>query len=197
MSKSSKTGSLLCSDEITDRLNHRSIFCHGSWDPENIRGAAYDLRMAEDVLIVPYHSDSKSLQSIRYNRGEKRPNRVILKPGDVAFVSTMEHFCMPWDLSGMLGSKFSLTSQGVLMLTGVCIDPGYGLALQNGRWVPKDDERLHFLLSNVGHDDVYLTPGKERIATIQFFKILAPAKKDSRIGGTEVAQKFFDPKTDQ
>jgi len=83
------------------------------------------------------------------------------------------------------------------MLTGVCIDPGYGLALQNGRWVPKDDERLHFLLANVGHDDVYLTPGKERIATIQFFKILAPAKKDSRIGGTEVAQKFFDPKTDQ
>jgi hypothetical protein len=86
--------------------------------------------------------------------------------------------CVPWDVSGIVGPKFALTSKGILTLTGSILDPGYGLHLDDmGSWVPKFDERLHFLLTNVGSEPYALRTGDERIVSLQFFSVEPPTEK--------------------
>jgi deoxycytidine triphosphate deaminase len=196
MRKTHDLGSVLSYDEISRRLDQGEIFQSDSWSHENIRAAAYDLRMADDLLVIPDPPEFASGR--RYNRGERRTKEVILKPGDVAFVSSLERLCMPWDLSGILGPKFSLTARGILILTGIFVDPGYGLIkTENGKWVPKDDQRLHFLLANVGPDAVVFVPGKQRIAAIQFCKVAEPQRRVEvpSVGFEGIERDFFDTKT--
>src|SRR6266849_2012023 len=169
MSKTANSGSILSYEEIKIRLLNEEIFRPGSWDIENIRSTAYDLRMADDLLVVP--DPPEFLTGRRYHRGDRRTKEVILCPGDVAFVSTVERLCMPWNLSGTLGPKFSLTARGILILTGIFVDPGSGLTCTaDGIWVAKEDQRLHFFLANVGPEAVVFSPGKQIIAAIQFSK---------------------------
>ena len=105
---------------------------------------------------------------------------------------------MPWNLSGTIGPKFSLTARGILILTGTLVDPGYGLIkAETGEWVPKEDQRVHFLLANVGSDAVVFTPGKQRIAAIQFFKVAEPQRKIEvpSVGFEGIERDYFDTKT--
>lgn len=153
---------------LLTRLNAGEIFREGTWEERRLQGAKYNLRLASDLLVVP---DRPSHPTGRvYPRGKHRRKEVILAPGDVAFVSTAERLAVPWDLVGLLGPKFSLTARGILTLTGSFVDPGFGLraASESGDWRPKSDERLHFLLANVGPDSVALRPEKDEIATIAF-----------------------------
>lgn len=190
------SGVLLSSDGIKARLASGEIFLPGSWSPENLRGAAYDLRMADDLMVVPDPPISPGGR--RYRRGERRISEVILNPGDVAFVSTIEKFCLPWNIAGNLGPKFSLTAKGVLILTGLCVDPGYGLVLRDlagiSEWVPKQDQRIHLLLANVGPRPVVLVPGKQRVAAVQFFTVSEPDSKleTHSLGYQGVEEEFFD-----
>ena len=79
---------------------------------------------------------------------------------------------MEWDIAGNIGLKFSLAAQGLLVLTGMALDPGYGRQLDdNGVWIAMADQCLHFVLANVGPKPVVLTPGRERIAFLQLFEI--------------------------
>jgi hypothetical protein len=115
-------------------------------------------------MIIP---DADFPRGRRYGRGSLRKEPVVLKPGDVAFVSTRERLCLPWDLAGFVGAKFTYARKGVLIMTGVSVDPGFGLELINGQWTAKNDERLHFVLANVGSNDVTLKPGDQPIATLR------------------------------
>ncbi len=170
MNNMSGRGHILDSDEILERLHQGEIFLEGSWSSSCLRAASYDLRMSEDLLVVP--GGEKYPTGRFYKRGERRLTDVILHPGDVAFVSTTEKICMPWDINGSVGHKFSLASRGLIILTGMFIDPGFGLQKEtDGTWVAAADERLHFLIANVGSTEVSLKPGQERIASIQFTEI--------------------------
>jgi deoxycytidine triphosphate deaminase len=190
------SGGLLSDVEVKARLTKGEIFRPGSWSPDNFRGAAYDLRMATDLMVVPDPPTSPSGR--RYRRGENRTNEVILNPGDVAFVSTVERLCLPWDIAANLGAKFGLTAKGVLILTGMCVDPGYGLAHRKDdetfEWIPKQDQRLHLLLANVGPRPIVLIPGTQRIATIQFFQVSEPEVKAEThsLGYQGIEEEFFD-----
>lgn len=195
MTKTQASGGTLSGDEIRKRLDQGEIFLPGTWSPENIRVAAYDLRMADDLLVVP--DPPEFTQGRIYKRGERRVKEVILHPGDVAFASSLERLCMPWDLSGILGPKFSLTARGILILTGIFVDPGYGWTkTPEGNWVAQNDQRLHFLVANVGSDSVVFTPRQQRIAAMQFCKVTetpnrveVPSK-----GFEEIERDFFDTK---
>jgi deoxycytidine triphosphate deaminase len=182
-------GSVLTADEIRELLRSGLIFKkdvngNDTYDEGNLRAAAYDLRMANDQIIVPNPEDPG--KPLRCRTGEHRTSTIILKPGDVALLSTRERLAMPWNIAGNLGLKFSLASQGILTLTGLFVDPGYGL--------DSDDARLHFLVANVGAKDVPLVPGKERIAAIQFIRV--SGSTEERIpppDRSDVEREFFDP----
>jgi deoxycytidine triphosphate deaminase len=191
---SPRYGDLLPFDELENRLSRGEIFRSGSWSEKCIRAAGYDIRMSADLILVP---DPPRWPTGRfYPKGSSRASEVILQPGDTAFVSSVEQFAMPWDICGRLGAKFGLTSKGVLTLTGVLVDPGYGMERSaDGEWAAKDDERLHFLLANVGPTAVVLTPGEEKIATIQFStcKPLPEKRETFSVGFRRIEDTFLNP----
>jgi deoxycytidine triphosphate deaminase len=108
-------------------LRAEKIFKDKTWDEKNVRGAAYDLRVADDFLVVPSKDGPNGKGYRKYKKGEKRDTFIVLEPGDVAFISSYEKIHMPWTLAGNIGIKFGLARNGVLILTGLIVDPGYGM----------------------------------------------------------------------
>jgi len=161
--------------DLLEMIERGEIFQPGTWEPKNVRGAAYDLRVAEDFLVVPDKREAIGYK--RYKKGEKRETRIVLEPGDVAFVSSQEKIHMPWTLAGNIGIKFGLARNGVLILTGLIVDPGFGMEKRNNSWVPREDERIHFLFANLGLEPVKLSPGETKIASLQFFRVPEPPEK--------------------
>ena len=184
---------VLAHSEILSCLNEGRLFQKNSWDPQNIRAAAYDLRIADDLMIVP---DPGHPSGKRYKRGDKREQPVILRPGEVAFFSTAEHICMPWDISANIGIKFNFPRRGILILTGLLVDPGFGMRREGNSWVPKNDERLHFLVANIGPQEIVMLPGSEKIASIQFLHVSGTVFQKEVVSTADMDREFFDPKTE-
>lgn len=186
----------LSHDDISARLHRGQIFLPGSWDSSCVRAAAYDIRMAPDLALIPDPPEFKTGRY--YPRGTKRISEVILQPGDVAFVSSAERLCLPWNLTGLLGTKFSLTAKGIMTLTGTFVDPGYGLRLdEDGNWIAMTDQRLHFLFANVGPAPVVFVPGQEKIASIQFMVVTEPPHKRevNSVGFSRIEDAYLNRKS--
>ncbi|MFL5386958.1 MAG: dCTP deaminase domain-containing protein [Longimicrobiaceae bacterium] len=152
---------ILSGSEIRRRLSQGEIFNGGTWDERRIRNAGYDLLVAKDLLIVP---DANHPRGRKYRRGKEcADDEVVLKPGEVAFLSTHERMKMPRDLCGQVSGRFESMQQGLLILGGLIVDPGYGLN--------RGDARLHFWVANIGQRNLSIKPGESRIASIQFFPV--------------------------
>jgi deoxycytidine triphosphate deaminase len=131
---------------------------------KGLRAAGYDLRIARDDVQLNGEDWV----------GDPEHNVITLKPGDVASVSTYERFCMPWDVAANIGVRFHLAQRGLLVFTGLLVDPGFGLEIDHhGDWRPKADERLRFLIANIGADPISLElgPGGSRPLSLQFFAV--------------------------
>lgn len=185
-------GAVLNGEQILHELEAGRIFRDGTWDTSCIRASGYDLRMANDLILVP---DPPNSRGRYYPRGRHRHSEVILEPGDVAFVSSLERVCIPWDRCGILGPKFGLVAKGILTLTGQLVDPGYGLKEEEGEWIANSDQRLHFLLANVGPAPIVLVPGQEKIATLQLSAIKPPEEKREvvSVGYERIEDAYLSP----
>lgn len=164
-------GSLLSGNTLVKALNKSNhIFQNESWTVRNIRGAGYDLRLAGDCLVYPSSSGERQYSTV--DNGGPEVNYFTLRPGDSALISTIEKVCFDLDVAGMVGPKFSLASKGLLMLNGNAVHPGYGrrLDLESRRWLPEDDVRLHFIVANVGPDDITLRVG-DPVAHLQVYSV--------------------------
>lgn len=144
-----------------------AIFEADTADPGRIRAAKYDLTLGGTPLIVPsgkrYPDDGSTTP----------PRRFLLQPGESAFVSTRERIAMPTFLSGILGSAFELSEEGILLFGGLLIDPGFGYRYENGE-LARRPEPLSFFLANFGTDPVQLSPGRQRVASIAFLEVTNP-----------------------
>jgi len=185
-------GFLLTGSSLLDALDGR-VFLPGSWDERNVRGAGYDIRLSATGLVAP--SGRRGDETRYFGTQNPRQLPLILEPGQTAVVSSEEFICLDFDIAGNIGVKFSLAAQGLLILTGMALDPGYGRCLDQstGDWVPMTDQRLHFVLANVGANPISLMPGKERIAFLQLFEIerIAPAETPS-LGWDALAESLFE-----
>ncbi|MGC1166685.1 MAG: hypothetical protein WA862_11320 [Solirubrobacterales bacterium] len=131
------------------------IFKPDSWAGDCFRGAAYDLRIASDWLITP--------KGTRYWKAAEPGYEECLAPfsleaGEVAFVSSVEELCMPHDLAGNIAPRFRRALEGILVMGGMLVDPGY-------------EGRLHFQLANIGDKAFEVVPGKTSVAAIQFLPV--------------------------
>ncbi|HEX5374757.1 MAG TPA: hypothetical protein VFW48_01210 [Solirubrobacterales bacterium] len=160
----------LAKSKIKQRLERGEIFVPGSWSDDFLRAAAYDLRVAPVYLIAP---DGTRFWPRDPNGNVKCNAAVRLQPGEVAFVSSEEQLCMPFDLAGNIAQKFTVARNGLLVLSGLLVDPGYGWQRNsNGSWSVKDGgQRLHFQLANVGAEEFTIVPGQTSIAAIQFLTL--------------------------
>lgn len=181
--------SLLNADQIAARKDE--IFVGGTFSKECLRSAAYDLR------IRP-----KKLDTI----GELHDTRLTLETGQHAVLQSYERIAMPWDLAGNLGAKYRMAMQGLFVVPGLFVDPGFG-------WVwDEDDERLkpagrrlRFVVTNMGRKSITLQLGTgtqddrpDHVLSIQFIE-LEPAKKQLPVSDVPVdAQSvaFFEDVTE-
>lgn len=163
---------LLGGSAILARLNAGEIFVPGTWETSQVRGAGYDIRMATDLLFIT-NSDGVPL---KYEVGNHRTEPVILEPSGVAMVSTTERFRLPQDLGAHVSVKWSLSRVGVLVLTGGFINPGFGYKKIAGKLEPSPDERLHFLIVNLGSEPHVLIPRSTSLASLQFVTIIGSAE---------------------
>jgi deoxycytidine triphosphate deaminase len=157
---------VLSKEMIEARLGRGQIFRHETHAESQLAPASYDLRVASDKLAFRENGRFQS-----YTGGQIRDQPFILEPGEVAFVTSAERFCMPWDLVGNIGVKYRFASKGILVHTGMLVHPGFGLEFIDGIWRPKADARLHFMLANISSGPVTVSPGQEAIASIQFLEI--------------------------
>ncbi|WP_371872277.1 dCTP deaminase domain-containing protein [Phytohabitans houttuyneae] len=159
---------LLGKSEILKRLEADQIIRHGTWDRSQLKGAGYDVRMASDLLFI---TDPDG-EPVKYAVGEHRIDPVILQPSSVALVSTKERFAFPSDIGAHVSVKWSWARKGVLVLTGGFVNPGFGFEWIGSRLEKSPDERLHFLIVNVGSEPQTLIPGITALASLQFATIV-------------------------
>ena len=88
------------------KSRHEEIFCNGCYKEENVNAVSYDLHISEIV------------------ENEKMVKSYALRPGEVAFIKTVEKIHMPKDLLGRIGEKNSRMRQG-LSVAGPHYYPGH------------------------------------------------------------------------
>jgi deoxycytidine triphosphate deaminase len=164
-----ETAAVLSADEI-ERLSSPESTDPGfkplieDLEPKNLKGAAYDLRMGTDGMVLPGGTVIRPRET-----AYRSP--VVLEPGQTAFISTLERLNVPHHLTGNMSIKGELAGRGVLLLTGLIVDPGYD---RGG----SGDGRLHFRLANLGKRPVLLEPGKTKIASIQVLRLDEPGERE-------------------
>ena len=131
---------ILSGDTIRARLELGQIFKADTWKAEHLKEASYALRVAPDGLMLEgtqYRPDED------YHEGD-----IVIKPGKIAILSTMERMNMPGDLLGKIGIRFKYACQGLTGLMGIQVDPFYGWRHAN--------ERLYVRVANLGNDDIVI-----------------------------------------
>ncbi len=149
---------MLGAEQIADRLARGELFANQTWVSENIRAASYDLRMARSRYAIVRRDGTH----VRVGNNEADSSGQVLRPGDFALLSSEEKLTLDRSTAGLVGAKFDFIRQGMLVLTGINVDPGYG---------SDGVKPLHFLLANMGDRELPLIPGYTKVATIQFHDI--------------------------
>ena len=127
------------------------------FDEKSLTPVGYDLRVGETYTTSDIGQIQKNL-----SEGEK----ITLKPGTTALISTLEDVQMPKDktVTGLIESKVSQVSKG-LSHVSTTVDP---------------DWRGHLLIAIHNHaiEEIELAYG-ETFCTVVFFKNESPATRDS------------------
>lgn len=163
---SNPPGGLLSRLEIRRRCEKGELMTE--WSCKMLRPAGYNVRIANDGLVTP---EGKIFVPVNLG-GQHTYDRVLwLAPGQEAELSSREKFDLPHDIAGNITIRTELSGQGLLLLSGLLIDPGYGPS-EDDDGKPLSDGRLHFFVANIGPDPIPLTPGETPIAAVQFFRVV-------------------------
>ncbi len=159
------SGRLLGREAILERVRKGDVFDIDTFSEGNLRGGAYDLRLARDFLIT---ADGQAYGPSKPYMGKT----LTLKPGDIAYVATRERLRLQWDIAANIVPKYQFVRDGLFVLHGGLVDPGYGLMLdEDENWAPRPDERIHLLVANISGSDQSLIMGQDKVATLQFFAL--------------------------
>ena len=129
---------ILGHNEIHNRLAKGEVFRKDTWDPGCVKEASYALRVADDGLMLDGKRYKPGIESIKSD--------IVIQPGKIAILSTMERINMPSNLLGKIGIRFDYACQGLTGLMGIQVDPFYGWG--------HDDERLYIRVANLGNNAI-------------------------------------------
>ena len=145
---------ILGHNEIHNRIAKGEIFRKDTCCTDCIKQASYALRVADDGLMIDGERYKPKERSIKTD--------IIIRPGKIAILSTMERMNMPNDLLGKIGIRFDYACQGLTGLMGIQVDPFYGWG--------RDDERLYIRVANLGNHDITI-PLYAEVFTFELHKI--------------------------
>lgn len=118
--------SALSQVQILERLGE--LFRPGTYDEAKVHHARYDLRLAKNLLMIPVGTTERQLvkDGDALGPAEYTGQTFTLQPGETAFLSPIEEFRMPHDLVGLLALRPKYAREGIILLSGQFVDPGYG-----------------------------------------------------------------------
>jgi deoxycytidine triphosphate deaminase len=158
-------GGVLSDQAIDDLVQSEALIIKETFEPDALQPASYDLRIRRDGAL--FAGDQYPPDSV-----DRLPLRVQLEPGQAAMFSTTAMFCMPAHVAGNVTIKNRLATEGLMLLSGLLIDPGYG----------SDDTvdgelgcRLYLHVANIGRDRIDIYPEEEPIARVQFLSVYGGA----------------------
>jgi deoxycytidine triphosphate deaminase len=156
------TSGVLSDQAIYERVQSDELIVKSTFDPDSLQPASYDLQIARDGLITP------GGEKIPPGADGDRPAKVVLYPGQAALFSTVAMLRMPEDVAGNVTIKNRLATEGLMLLSGLLVDPGYG----SDETVDSEPGcRLYLHVANIGKDPVTIRPGEDRIARLQFLRV--------------------------
>jgi deoxycytidine triphosphate deaminase len=165
--------------EIERRVERRELIIMFNLDA--INPASYELTTAKDGLITPHG------KRIEPGSSDFVPRKIILQPGEAALLSTLERLRMPVDVTGNITIRNKYASEGLTLLSGMLIDPGFGWEDELGRGLDQLGSRLYLNVANIGREPVEIKPGLDRIARVQFVTVCG----DHDHGRTTVLRSLF------
>jgi deoxycytidine triphosphate deaminase len=122
-----------------------------NFDRASVRRAGYDVRIGPSAITA---DGTKEFSNVE---------QVILEPGQSAVVPTEELFRLPPNVAGNIALKTRAASEGLLLLSGLLVDPEY-------------EGPLHLSVANVGSNAFVLRQG-DHVASVQFFPVVgAPVR---------------------
>lgn len=143
---------------------------------EALAPASYEPRIARDGLIA---ADGRA-----FPLGSTGPAKIVLQSGDAAMFSTKELFRMPHNVAGNITVKNRLATEGLMLLSGLLIDPGYGSGENPDH---QFGCRLYLHVANIGRDQIVIKPGEESIARIQFLNVLGDQRGENGVKASQWA----------
>jgi len=108
------TSGILTDDEISDYVARGSLIVSNSYKQTCLEASSYDVRVGHKAILggVGIEIDLKK-------------DVLELAPGAYGGILSYEKFKLPSNISARIGSKRALSYDGVILLTGTSVDPGY------------------------------------------------------------------------
>lgn len=152
---------LLSDREIEVRVARGELIAESSFNDQSVQPASYDLTIAATGLITP------AGEVVEPTAGAHRGS-VVLHGGDTALFSSQERFRMPDDVAGNITIRNRLAAQGLTLLSGMLIDPGFG------RTAPDGSDHgccIYLHVANIAREPIALRPGEDTVARVQFLRV--------------------------
>ena len=157
---------ILGREEIHRRLKNGEIFRKCTWDEKCLREASYVLRIANDGLLL----DGKFYDPLD-ERNRYANAFIVIDPGKIAILSTIEKLNMPPDLVGKIGIRLQYALLGLTGLMGIQVDPLYGH--------DKEQERLYIRVANFGNEPIRLLP-EDKVFTFELHEVAGNVPKEPK-----------------
>lgn len=110
---------VMTAEELRNAIGDGAIIQNGSRDCAE--GIKYDFRMGSRFLKA-YFGRPIDFQDIK---SAEEMKRAVVEPGEVVFIMSRERVKLPDDVYIQLNPKRSLSQDGIELLGGLTVDPGY------------------------------------------------------------------------
>ena len=137
---------IISRNKIIEAIEKQTFIKDGAVD--NAEGVKYDFRLSSRILKAKY---KKPIDIDKLSEIERAG--LAVEPGEVVFAITKETLDLPNNMIANLSPKRKLGHEGILIITGFCIDPLYKGKLMVGMY-------------NFSSSPFPLIPGKKLIAAL-------------------------------
>lgn len=104
---------VLTAEDINTLAQNGRLICEG-FDQNSLQAASYDFRIGVRAIVGG-----------NSNETDLTKDRLIIEPGSYAGIISMEKVKLPANVFAQIGSKRKFSYDGLILLTGSIIDPGY------------------------------------------------------------------------
>lgn len=148
-----KNSATLCDKEIAECASHGILITKETYSPASLEASSYDIRVGKKGIVG---GDGNEI--------DLTSETLEIPPGAYAGIVSYENMNFPKNIAARLGSKRALSYEGIILLTGSIVDPGY-------------KGHLLFGLYNASQKKVHIRYGR-KICSIVFEKLgLEPDKE--------------------